>query len=269
MLDALSPSGHLLGVDQDPEALDAAGNRLSEAISSGRLRLVRGNFRDLTRLLEAAGVTRVDGILLDLGVSSHQFDAAYRGFSHRLDGPLDMRMDNGARETASQMLDRLDEVDLRRLLREFGEEPRAKKLAYLMVRARPIARTGHLVAIVESAVPPPDRSKTLARVFQALRIAVNRELEVLETVLQEATNLTGAGGRLAVISYHSLEDRRVKRFLRYGNLEGQPRRDMMGNLLAPWTPINRRPIAPEPDEIERNPRARSARLRLAERQPNP
>lgn len=268
LLDKLGPSGQVVGIDQDSEAIAAATTRLDADIRSGRLRVLQGNFGDLPDLLSHIGITEIDGILLDLGVSSHQFDAGYRGFSHRLDGPLDMRMDPDAHETAADLLDRLEERELRTLLREYGEEPRAGAIAREIIRARPLSRTSELVGIIERSVRPPDRSKALARVFQAIRIAVNDELGVLERVLADATALVRPEGRIAVIAYHSLEDRRVKRYLRYGNLKGKPRRDLMGNLIAPWSPINKRPITPDAEEVERNPRARSARLRLAIRQPS-
>ncbi|MBO6574631.1 MAG: 16S rRNA (cytosine(1402)-N(4))-methyltransferase RsmH [Rhodothermales bacterium] len=269
LLDALDPAGTVIGIDQDDDAIAAASHRLQDAIAEGRLQILQGNFADLEDLLSAIGVTQVDGILLDLGVSSHQFDAGQRGFSHRLDGPLDMRMSADMSESAADLLDRLTERELRRLLREFGEEPRAGAIAREVIRSRPLTRTFDLVGIIERVVPPPDRSKALARVFQALRIEVNDEMRVLENVLAAATALVRPEGRIAVISYHSLEDRRVKRYLRYGNLEGTPRRDIMGNLLAPWRPLNKRPIIPDAAEVAANPRSRSARLRLAERLPLP
>ena len=269
ILDALSPGGRVIGVDQDEEAIAEAARRLSEQVQSGRLTVVRGNFGDLPELLTSLDVDKVDGILLDLGVSSHQFDAGYRGFSHRLDGPLDMRMDTRVGESASELLDRLTESELRHLLRKYGEEPRAGAIARAIIRNRPLRRTLELVGIIERAVRPPDKSKALARVFQALRIAVNDEMRVLESALKAATALVRPEGRIAVIAYHSLEDRPVKRFLRYGNLEGTPVRDLMGNLIAPWEPIALRPTTPDEVELARNPRARSARLRLAVRQPIP
>lgn len=269
LLDSLGANGCVVGIDQDSDAIAEASARLEAPLTSGRLRIVQGNFANLPVLLETLNISAIDGILLDLGVSSHQFDAGHRGFSHRLDGPLDMRMDAQESESARDLLARLDEGGLRHILRKYGEEPRAASIARALLAGPLPSTTKELASVVERVVPPPQRSKTLARVFQAIRIAVNDELEVLEQVLRDATDLVREGGRIAVIAYHSLEDRRVKRFLRYGNLRGEPQRDLMGNLIAPWRPINRRPLVPEQDEIERNPRSRSARLRLAERQPLP
>ncbi|NNE71353.1 MAG: 16S rRNA (cytosine(1402)-N(4))-methyltransferase RsmH [Rhodothermales bacterium] len=269
LLDALDAGGRVVGIDQDSDAIEAASTRLSDFIQTGHLQVIQGNFANLPVLLGTLNISAIDGILLDLGVSSHQFDAGHRGFSHRLDGPLDMRMDTHVDESARDLLARLDERELRLILRKYGEEPRAGSIARKLLAGPVPETTRELSEIVEGAVPPPQRSKTLARVFQALRIAVNNELEVLEQVLRDATDLVRPGGRIAVIAYHSLEDRRVKRFLRYGNLRGEPERDLMGNLIAPWRPINRRPLVPDEEEVAGNPRSRSARLRLAERLPLP
>jgi len=265
LLEALSPEGRLIGIDRDPEALEAAACRLAQALAEGRLRLVQGNFADLEALLDSLGVELIDGLLLDLGVSSHQLDKAARGFSFQAEGPLDMRMDPSKGPTAQQLLMRWSPQELAEVLRRYGEEPRAAKLARAICEARPVTTTAALAEIIRREVPPKEATKTLARVFQALRIAVNDELQALEQVLEAATRRVRPGGRLAVISYHSLEDRRVKRFLRYGNLEGRPVRDVYGQLVAPWRPLTRRPIRPSNDEVAANPRARSARLRLAER----
>lgn len=265
LLEALSPEGRLIGIDRDPEALEAAACRLVQARAEGRLRLVQGNFADLEALLDSVGVELIDGLLLDLGVSSHQLDKAARGFSFQAEGPLDMRMDPSKGPTAQQLLMRWSPQELAEVLRRYGEEPRAAKLARAICEARPVTTTAALAEIIRREVPPKEATKTLARVFQALRIAVNDELQALEQVLEAATRRVRPGGRLAVISYHSLEDRRVKRFLRYGNLEGRPVRDVYGQLVAPWRPLTRRPIRPSNDEVAANPRARSARLRLAER----
>jgi 16S rRNA (cytosine1402-N4)-methyltransferase len=268
LLDRLGPGGRVIGIDQDSDAIEATSNRLAKELDAGRLQILAGNFSDLSDLLSEIEVVQIDGILLDLGVSSHQFDAGHRGFSHRLDGPLDMRMDSASQsESAAELLERLDERELRQLLWEYGEEKRASAVARAILRADSIQTTSDLAQIVERVVPPQDRIKTLSRVFQAIRIEVNQELEVLEQVLRSATDVVATGGRIAVLAYHSLEDRRVKRYLRYGNLSGTPERDIMGNLIAPWRPINRRPIIADEEETEQNPRARSARLRLAERQP--
>lgn len=267
LLDALAPEGRVLGIDQDAAALAAARQRLAPA--GDRFRALPGNFGDLDALLAEAGVDRVDGVLLDLGVSSHQIDTPGRGFSYLAEGPLDMRMNPAAGRTAHEVVNAWGEADLRRVLRAYGEEPRAAKIARAIVAARPLETTTALAAVVRAAVPGREAVKTLSRVFQALRIAVNAELDRLEDALEAATRVVRPGGRIAVISYHSLEDRRVKRFLRYGNLEGTPVRDLYGNVLAPWRELTRRPRTADPAEVAANPRARSARLRLAERLPGP
>jgi 16S rRNA (cytosine1402-N4)-methyltransferase len=216
-------------------------------------------------LLAGEGLVPVDGILFDLGVSSHQIDAPERGFSFQEEGPLDMRMDPQRGLTAGRVVNEWGEHDLRDVLRQYGEERRAGAIAHAIVKARPLDTTRDLAEVVEAAVPPPDAVKSLARVFQGLRILVNSELDELERALEQATECVRPGGRIAVISYHSLEDRRVKRYLRYGNFEGEPRRDLYGNLVAPWEETPRGPIEAQDEEVKANPRARSARLRVAER----
>ncbi|HKL89260.1 MAG TPA: 16S rRNA (cytosine(1402)-N(4))-methyltransferase RsmH [Salinibacter sp.] len=265
LLDTLGPDGVVLGIDQDEEALARARDRLAEEQAAGRFRALRGNFGALHSLLEAEDFMPIDGLLLDLGVSSHQIDDPERGFSFQEAGPLDMRMDPQQGLTARQIVNDWSERDLRTVLYEYGEERRAGTVAHAIVEARPLDTTGDLAAVVRSVVPPPDEVQTLARVFQGLRIVVNAELEMLEQVLEQSPEVVRTGGRIAVISYHSLEDRRAKRFLRYGNFEGEPRRDLYGNLVAPWEETPRGPIEASEAEVEANPRARSARLRIAER----
>jgi 16S rRNA (cytosine1402-N4)-methyltransferase len=264
LLDTLGPEAVVLGIDRDADALAAARDRLADERAAGRFRAVRGTFGDLRSLLEAEEFVPVDGLLLDLGVSSYQIDDPERGFSFQEEGPLDMRMDRRGL-TAEQIVNDWSERDLRAALREYGEERRAGTVAHAIVEARPLGTTRELAEAVRSVVPPPEETKTLARVFQALRIVVNAELEELEQVLEQSPDLVRPGGRIAVISYHSLEDRRVKRFLRYGNFEGEPRRDLYGNLVAPWRETPREPIEAGEAEVEANSRARSARLRVAER----
>jgi len=265
LLDVLGSGGRVLGIDRDGDALAAARRRLAGEREAGRFRAVRGNFGRLKELLEAEGFVPVDGLLLDLGVSSHQLDASERGFSFQDEGPLDMRMDSRRGLTARQIVNEWSEHELRDVLRRYGEERRAGPIARAIVEARPLDTTRELAGIVKGAVPPPDETKTLARVFQALRIVVNAELEELEQALAQSTEVVRTGGRIAVISYHSLEDRRAKRYLRYGNFEGEPKRDLYGNLVAPWVETPRGPIEAQETEVEANPRARSARLRVAER----
>jgi 16S rRNA (cytosine1402-N4)-methyltransferase len=265
LLDALAPEGRVIGIDQDADALEVVRARLDEAIERGRLRLLRGNFGKLERLLNDIGVAAIDGLLLDLGVSSHQFDVAARGFSFQNEAPLDMRMDTRHGITADEVVNRWSEDELRRVLHEYGEERRGGRIARAIVEARPIATTTELADVVRHVVPTRDEVKILARVFQGIRIAVNAELERLEQALDAGVRVLRPGGRMAVISYHSLEDRRVKRFFRYGNLRGEPVRDLYGNLLTPWVEVTRKPVMPDDDEVDANPRARSARLRVAQR----
>lgn len=265
LLDALGPGGRVFAIDRDDDALAEAARRLDAALATGRLVLLKGNFADAPRLLAEQGVDRIQGLLLDLGVSSHQFDAPQRGFSHRFDGPLDMRMDASMGEDAADLINRLEVNDLIRVLSRFGEEPKAPRVAHAIAKARPIETTAALAAVVEAAAPRGQESKTLARVFQALRIAVNDELDSLDRILDAAPRLVAEGGRIAVISYHSLEDRRVKRILRTGNREGDLKRDLYGNALTPWEDLTRKPIVASEAEIEANPRSRSARLRVAQR----
>jgi len=265
LLDELGPDATVLGIDRDADALAAARDRLADAVDAGRFRAVQGRFGTLRALLEAEDFMPVDGLLLDLGVSSYQIDDPERGLSFQEEGPLDMRMDPRQGLTARRVVNDWGEADLRTVLYEYGEERRAGSIAHAIVEARPLDTTRDLAEVVRSVVPPPDEVKTLARVFQGLRIVVNSELEELEEALQQSTEVVRPGGRIAVISYHSLEDRRAKRFLRYGNFEGEPRRDLYGNLVAPWAETPRGPIEADEAEVEANPRARSAHLRVAER----
>jgi 16S rRNA (cytosine1402-N4)-methyltransferase len=265
LLDALAAEGRVIGIDQDANALAAAKERLGDALAQGRFIPLKGNFGDVAGLLHKAGIEAIDGLLLDLGVSSHQIDTASRGFSYMQEGALDMRMDPSASLTAADIVNSWTEAEIRRLMFQLGEEPRSTRIARAIVDRRPLETTAELAAVVRDSVPHKEVFKSLSRVFQALRIAVNAELDVLERALSAATDLVRQGGRIAVISYHSLEDRRVKRFLRFGNFKGEARKDFYGNLLAPWKELATRPIAASDDEVAANPRARSARLRVAER----
>ncbi len=266
LLDALAPGGRVLGIDRDPEALSEARERLHDAREAGRFTAAQGTFGQLQALLESDGAAPVDGVLLDLGLSSHQIDDAERGFSFQAEGPLDMRMNPEHGLTAAEIVNDWREGELRRIFFEFGEERHSSRIARAIIEARPLHTTEELADVVRRVVPTRDEVKTLARIFQAIRIAVNAELDELEGALKQATEVVRTGGRMAVISYHSLEDRRVKRYFRYGNFEGEPVRDLYGTLIAPWSEINRSPIRATDGEIEANPRARSARLRVAERQ---
>ena len=265
LLAALGPGALVVGIDRDPEALAAAAVRLESAAEAGRFRALRGNFADVERLLAGAAVGPVDGVLLDLGVSSHQLDAAARGFAFSAEGPLDMRMDPEAGEPAAALVNGLDVQALADLLRLYGDEPRAWRIANAVAERRPLATTAELAAAVRAAVPGREEVKSLARVFQALRIAVNDEMGALERALVGALAVLRPGGRLAVIAYHSLEDRRAKHFLRFGNVEGEARKDFFGHLLTPWALLTRKPLTALAEEVAANPRARSARLRIAEK----
>ncbi len=283
ILQRLGPTATLFCADRDEEALRACEARLSQQCDrADRARLVRTNFGDLRRALSAAagsndqGEAMLDGLLLDLGVSSHQIDDPLRGFSFRFDGPLDMRMDrldgtSSGAGTAAQIVNEYDGRAIASLLSEYGEERHARSIARAIVEARPLATTAELKAVVDAAKPklhqPELQTKRLARVFQALRIEVNREMSELDAVLDAATALIKPGGRLVVLSYHSLEDRRVKRFLRSGSVSNAdaPASDMYGNTAAPWRPLSRKAGIATDDEVQRNSRARSAKLRVGER----
>ena len=269
LLDRLGPDARVVGIDRDPDALAAATDRLAAAQAAGRFLPLRGNVADIEALLDAAGVGAVDGVLLDLGVSSHQLDEAARGFAFSAEGPLDMRMNPEAGEPAAALLDRLDAQALADLLRLYGDEPRAWRIANAIVDARPLNTTAALADVVRASVPTREEVKSLARVFQALRIAVNDEMGALERALEGALAVLKPGGRLAVIAYHSHEDRRAKHFLRFGNLEGEARKDFYGRLLTPWTLLTKKPIMASDAEVAANPRARSARLRIAQKTPEP
>ncbi|WP_420455820.1 16S rRNA (cytosine(1402)-N(4))-methyltransferase RsmH [Rubrivirga sp.] len=268
LLDALGPDALVVGIDQDPEALATARTRLAEAEAAGRFVALRGNFGDLDSLLARndLGPTHgraAAGVLLDLGVSSHQLDQAARGFAYGQDGPLDMRMgDRG--ETAAALVARLRTDDLADVLYQYGEERRSRAIARAIKRAAPTT-TAALAAAVRESVPTRDELKSLARVFQALRIAVNGEMDVLERALPAALDVLAEGGRLAVIAYHSLEDRRAKQFLRTGRFSAQVEKDAFGNPITPWRAVTRKPIVATDAEVAQNPRARSARLRVAEK----
>ena len=269
LLDCLDKEGSVIGLDRDESAIREASARLAEEQDCGRFTPMNGSFDGLERCLNATGVSQVDGILADLGVSSHQLDTGERGFSHRISGPLDMRMDTRELRTAAEIVNDWEVRRIEELLRSAGEEPAAGRISRAIVASRPLESTHALAAVVKSMVPSRRARKSLARVFQALRIAVNRELEELEALLWSATRLVRSGGHMAVICYHSLEDRRVKRMFRYGNLEGVPVRDFYGKLQVPWRELMRRPVRPSLEESEANPRARSARLRAAERLSGP
>jgi 16S rRNA (cytosine1402-N4)-methyltransferase len=265
------PDGQLLGLDADPAALDRVRARL--APFGSRARLCHANFRELGRCAQEAGFDAADGILFDLGLSSDSLEVSGRGFSFRRDEPLDMRFDPTAGEPAAALLADSTEVELRDVLRRYGEEPAAGRLARALVRARargPLRTTGDLVAVVESVLGPArGRAHPATRTFQALRIAVNDELGSLQTALEEAVALLAPRGRLVVIAFHSLEDRVVKQFLRAesgGDCRCPPGLPVCVCARAPRLRlITRKPVVPAAAEVARNPRARSAKLRAAQR----
>jgi 16S rRNA (cytosine1402-N4)-methyltransferase len=273
ILEAISPDGRLLGLDADPAAVRRAARRLARF--GGRAILRQANFEHLGRVAAETGFDVVDGVLFDLGLSSHQLAEEARGFSFRADGPLDMRFDPAGGEPASALVERLDQRELARLLRAYGEEPFAPRIARAIVAAResrPIRTSRDLAGIIEAVVPrPPAGRRSIhpaTRTFQALRIAVNRELEVLEGALKAACDLLRPGGRLVVLSYHSLEDRIVKRYIaaeRRGCVCPPSLPVCVCGRIPRLRPVGRNPGRPSQLEIETNPRARSARLRAAER----
>ena len=265
LLDALAPGGRVVGIDRDADAIAEARRRLAPAVEAGRLITVHGAFAQLPLWLANLELEHVDGILVDLGVSSHQIDTAARGFSFQASGDLDMRMDVAQDVSAHAIVNTTPQAALADLIYQYGEERRSRRIAERIVMARPLETTAELAEVVRKAVPAREAAKTLARVFQAIRIAVNGELDELEDLLAAAVETLAPDGRLAVISYHSLEDRRVKHFMKFGNLEGAPIHDMYGNLQTPWRLITRKVVKADAHEVATNPRARSARLRIAAR----
>ena len=261
ILSQLGESGKLIAFDQDADAL-------ANAIEDSRFKLLNENFRHMKSFLRLQGVRSVDGILADLGVSSHQFDVAERGFSTRFNGELDLRMDRRQEVTARELVNRMDEHELTRILRLYGELPNAYQMAKAICRARAekeIETTFDLREAVKHHLPRGMENKYLAMLFQALRIEVNGELEALQEMLRQAAELLNPGGRIAVMSYHSLEDRIVKNFFRAGNFEGEIEKDFYGNPIVPLKPVSRKAIVAGEEELQRNPRSRSARLRVAEK----
>ncbi len=257
----LGERGRLYGFDQD---IDARAN----AIDDSRFTFVYGNFRFMRNFLRYYGVDSVDGILADLGVSFHHFDDALRGFSFRADGPLDMRMNRNASRSAAWVVNNSTEEELADMFYLYGELKNARKFAAALVKARakaPIETTEALLAAVSPLINPKKEKKELAQVFQALRIVVNNEIDALRDFLIQSLEALKPGGRLAIITYHSLEDRLVKNFMRAGNLEGKDARDFYGRNMSPFKLLTSKPIVADEEEVERNPRSRSAKLRIAEK----
>ena len=253
--------GCLIGFDQDSDAL-------ANVPDDSRFIFVNHNFRYLRNFLRYCGYDEADGILADLGVSSHEFDEAGRGFSFRFDAELDMRMNQQSRLKATDILNTYSEENLIRIFRNYGEVDNVRRLVDLIVNARTgkmITRSEEFLQVIAPCVPKQKEKKYLAQVYQALRIEVNGELEALEDMLKEAERALRPGGRLVVITYHSLEDRIVKNFLKSGNFEGKVEKDFYGHVKRNFELVNRKVIVPSEEEIERNPRARSAKLRIAEK----
>jgi len=261
ILARLGEGGKLYSLDQDPDAQ-------ANAPQDEHFEFVASNFRFVRGAMRLRGVEQVDGILADLGVSSHHFDAKHRGFSFRGEAPLDMRMSTRAKRTAADIVNTYDKEQLAKVLADYGELDTTWKIANCIERARnikPIETTAELVEAVKPCTPPKDEAKFLTKLFQALRIEVNGEMEALKMALEQSIKLLAPGGRLVVISYHSLEDRIVKNFMRSGNTEGLIEKDFFGRATTPVKVISKKAIVPSAEEVERNPRSRSAKLRVAEK----
>jgi len=260
ILKRLGPNGKLFAFDQDEDAL-------ANALPDERFTLINENFRFIKRFLRFHGVKSVDGILADLGVSSHQFDVPERGFSTRFDAELDMRMSQKNDLNAYRVVNEYEEQDLRRVFSDYGELKNAPVLARTIVEARkdyPIKTTDELKEVLAKYLPERVKNKILAQIYQAIRIEVNQEMDVLKEFIEQSLELLNPGGRFSVISYHSLEDRLVKRFIKNGMFEGEPERDFYGNFSVPFKTIGKL-IVPDEAEIKINNRARSAKLRIAEK----
>ena len=261
ILERLDDQGRLFAFDQDPDALE---NRLTDP----RFALIHQNFRFLKNNLKLHGVKEVDGILADLGISSHQINERERGFSTRYDARLDMRMDQVSDLDAQAIISSYSEEDMHRIFGMYGEIKNAKTLAQALVGARaqrPIATVEELKAAIERVVPRNKENKYYAQVFQALRIEVNRELEALEAFLLQTVSVLKPGGRLVIMSYHSLEDRLVKNFMATGKVRGEVEKDFWGNVIKPFRVISKKVVMASPEEVALNNRARSAKLRIAEK----
>lgn len=257
----LSSKGKLIVFDQDPDAR-------KNAWEADNFYFVAANFSFLSNHLKIMGIKKVDGILADLGVSSHQFDDGNRGFSIRSNDPLDMRMNQAGEVSAKTIVMEYSDRELTKIFRNYGELPNAFKVANTIVMAREtkkIDTTGDLMTVLESCAPKHKENRFFAQVFQALRIEVNQEIDVLERFLNQTGDMLAENGRLVVMSYHSLEDRLVKNYMKRGSIEGEIKKDFYGNVLKPFTEVVRHPIVPDEEEIEKNSRARSAKLRIAVR----
>lgn len=258
ILKRLGGNGRLFGFDQDSECLAAD-------IDDTRFQFIPQNFKNIAKWLEYYKCPQVDGIIADLGVSSHQFDTPQRGFSYRFPAPLDMRMNTSKEFSAADVVNQYPQSHLTAILSEYGELQNAKRMADLIAGARPLSTTDQLTAAVAPLLPKGKENKILSQLFQAIRIEVNGEVEALKQLLLQSVRLLKSGGRIAILSYHSIEDRLVKNFFRAGNFEGEIEKDFYGNPLTPFRSITRKPVIPSDSETEANPRARSAKLRVAEK----
>lgn len=259
IVEKLSADGHLYSMDQDRDAID-------RAFSDQRFTVIHGNFKFLKNFMRYYHVDGIDGLLADLGVSFHHFDDPERGFSFRWEGRLDMRMNRNAALDAAKVLNDYSEQQLADMFYLFGELKNARRLASAIVKQRatePIVTVEQLRRVITPFINPKQEKKELAQIFQALRIEVNNEIEALKALLTQSLEVLNPGGRLAIITYHSLEDRLVKNFMKTGNLEGRVEKDFYGRTLAPMALVNSKPITADDDEVERNPRSRSAKLRVA------
>lgn len=261
IMNELGEKGRLYGFDQDQDAI-------ANSINDERFTFVYSNFAYITNFMRFYGVKQVDGILADLGVSFHHFDESDRGFSFRFDGTLDMRMNQKGGKDARWILANYSEEQLAQILYLYGELKSSRKIANAIVKSRntkAINTTGELLEIIKPFIKPAQEKKELAQVFQALRIEVNNEIEVLKYLLNQSIKVLKPGGRIVILTYHSLEDRLVKNFLKSGNIEGKVEKDFFGKTNSPFKLINNKVIVANDDEVERNPRARSAKLRIAEK----
>lgn len=260
LLSRLGPDGRLVAFDQDEDAL-------RNIVDDKRLLFVRSNFKFLLNFLEYHHINKVDGILADLGVSSHHFDDSERGFSFRFDAELDMRMNTRAKLTAAEVLNSYDEKALADMFYNFGELKNSRKIAAMVVKQRttsPLHTTEELMTLLEPLFNRERQKKEITKVFQAIRIEVNHEMDALQRMLEQTTEALKPGGRLVILTYHSLEDRMVKNFMRAGKINGEVEVDFFGNRKSPFRLVNNKVIVPDDDEVTRNPRSRSAKLRIAE-----
>ena len=262
ILEATDSNSMLFGIDQDREALDAATERIG---NDNRFNALHGNFGQITTMIHPDYHGKINGILFDLGVSTHQIKEPGRGFSFQEEGPLDMRMSEMSGVSAYRVVNEYEYSRLRDIIFHYGEERLSRQIAKAIIENRPVETTAELREIIKSVVYGPHVVKSVARVFQAIRIEVNRELDMLKSALFESLEILKPGGRLVVISYHSLEDRIVKVFFRSGNHEDKVEKDFYGNRITPFEVLTKSVIRPDEDEIKSNPAARSARLRAAQK----